>query len=214
MSDIQSHPEYLALLRAVLEKPEDDAPRLIFADWIEEAGDDVHANYIREAIRTRSDIYPVHLMPSFKQTLGFDWSRGFMSGVRLTSAEFCGGPCGWCSSTGMIGRLSSTGAQAEPCPRCSGAGRIDGIARELFERHPIIRVVLTDQKPYLNRFVDSLSWGWFVTDATESHWPNELWDSFASIWHPTEAAAQDALSDACVRYGRELVGLPSLDIQT
>lgn len=33
------HSEMLAFLRAIKENPEDDAPRLIFADWLEKRGD-------------------------------------------------------------------------------------------------------------------------------------------------------------------------------
>lgn len=36
-----------ALLRAILERPEDDAPRLIYADWLEEGGVEAQAKYIR-----------------------------------------------------------------------------------------------------------------------------------------------------------------------
>ena len=40
-------PELLALLRAVKEDPEDDAPRLVFADWLEEHGEPDRADLIR-----------------------------------------------------------------------------------------------------------------------------------------------------------------------
>lgn len=35
------------LLRAILESPEDDAPRLVYADWLEEHGDAKRAEFIR-----------------------------------------------------------------------------------------------------------------------------------------------------------------------
>src|SRR5687767_8806243 len=35
------------LLRGVLEAPEDDAPRLVYADWLEENGDGERAEFIR-----------------------------------------------------------------------------------------------------------------------------------------------------------------------
>lgn len=41
------------LTRAILESPADDAPRLVFADWLDDQGDEVsaaHAAYIRAAI--------------------------------------------------------------------------------------------------------------------------------------------------------------------
>src|SRR3712207_3150772 len=36
-----------ALLRAILDSPEDDAPRLVYADWLEEQGDPERAEFIR-----------------------------------------------------------------------------------------------------------------------------------------------------------------------
>jgi uncharacterized protein (TIGR02996 family) len=36
-----------ALVRAVLAAPEDDAPRLVFADWCDENGDSEWAEFIR-----------------------------------------------------------------------------------------------------------------------------------------------------------------------
>ena len=39
-----------ALLRALCEAPEDDAPRLIYADWLDEHGDPMQAEFIRRHI--------------------------------------------------------------------------------------------------------------------------------------------------------------------
>lgn len=39
-----------ALYAAILDKPEDDAPRLIFADWLEEHGEEERAEFIRVQI--------------------------------------------------------------------------------------------------------------------------------------------------------------------
>src|SRR5262245_38374918 len=36
-----------ALWRAIIEDPDDDAPRLVFADWLDEHGDSEQAEYIR-----------------------------------------------------------------------------------------------------------------------------------------------------------------------
>src|SRR5262245_7353205 len=36
-----------ALLRAILEEPHDDGPRLVYADWLEENGDQARAEFIR-----------------------------------------------------------------------------------------------------------------------------------------------------------------------
>jgi uncharacterized protein (TIGR02996 family) len=39
-----------ALLRAVLAAPDDDAPRLIYADWLDEHGDPARAEFIRAQV--------------------------------------------------------------------------------------------------------------------------------------------------------------------
>jgi uncharacterized protein (TIGR02996 family) len=39
-----------AFLRAILDDPEDDAPRLVFADWLEEHGDSDRAEFIRTQV--------------------------------------------------------------------------------------------------------------------------------------------------------------------
>lgn len=39
------------LMRAILQTPDDDTPRLAFADWLDEVGDHDRATYIREAIK-------------------------------------------------------------------------------------------------------------------------------------------------------------------
>jgi uncharacterized protein (TIGR02996 family) len=43
-----------ALLRAICENPDDDTPRLVFADWLDESGEPERAEFIRVQIRTES----------------------------------------------------------------------------------------------------------------------------------------------------------------
>lgn len=40
-----------ALLRAVCDHPDEDAPRLVFADWLQEHGDETRAEFIRAQVR-------------------------------------------------------------------------------------------------------------------------------------------------------------------
>lgn len=44
---LTTHPDYLGLLAGVLEAPDDDAPRLVLADWLDENGDPERAEFIR-----------------------------------------------------------------------------------------------------------------------------------------------------------------------
>ena len=39
-----------ALLKAVCENPDDDTPRLVFADWLQENGEEERAEFIRVQI--------------------------------------------------------------------------------------------------------------------------------------------------------------------
>jgi uncharacterized protein (TIGR02996 family) len=53
-----------ALLRAVCDNPDDDTPRLVFADWLQENGDEARAEFIRAQIELlRHDRYTI---PWFK----------------------------------------------------------------------------------------------------------------------------------------------------
>src|SRR5262245_55658876 len=43
--------EQAALLTAIIAHPDDDAPRLVYADWLQEHGNEEQAQYIRDAIQ-------------------------------------------------------------------------------------------------------------------------------------------------------------------
>ncbi len=45
------------LFQAIVERPDDDAPRLIYADWLEENGDADQANFIRDQIALANATY-------------------------------------------------------------------------------------------------------------------------------------------------------------
>jgi uncharacterized protein (TIGR02996 family) len=51
MTDAARHPEGRRLLWACCERPRDDVPRLVLADWLEEHGDAARAEYVRGAVR-------------------------------------------------------------------------------------------------------------------------------------------------------------------
>ncbi|HYT91149.1 MAG TPA: TIGR02996 domain-containing protein [Gemmataceae bacterium] len=46
-----------ALLRAVIDNPDDDGPRLVYADWLEEHGDAERAEFIRIQIAVAESPY-------------------------------------------------------------------------------------------------------------------------------------------------------------
>lgn len=50
-SRLWEHPQVLALLSQAMETPEDDAPRLVLADWLEDHGDPDRAEFVRAQLR-------------------------------------------------------------------------------------------------------------------------------------------------------------------
>ena len=101
--------EYEALLAAILATPDDDLPRLVFADWLEENGDPDRAEFIRVHIarwRTKEENrYPRPMKARIAQLLaehesiwrselpylpGVTWGRywrGFISEAKFSSPE-------------------------------------------------------------------------------------------------------------------------------
>src|SRR5688572_11174139 len=95
-----------AFLRSISETPDDDAPRLIFADWLDERGECDRAEFIRTQCRLAKQAVPDtearlrcddlldehehEWMPDLDQ-LGGVWSRsferGFLSWVDVDSLE-------------------------------------------------------------------------------------------------------------------------------
>ncbi|MFM8273336.1 MAG: TIGR02996 domain-containing protein [Gemmata sp.] len=43
--------EQAALLRAIVAEPNEDTPRLVYADWLQEGGDEEQARYVRDSVR-------------------------------------------------------------------------------------------------------------------------------------------------------------------
>ncbi|MCU0704556.1 MAG: TIGR02996 domain-containing protein [Fimbriiglobus sp.] len=96
-----------ALLKSVLASPDDDLPRLVYADWLDEHGDPARAEFIRTQIelaklpdhdpRYRALEDREHELLSEHEAgwLGegvvgireWDWKRGFLSGISASSAR-------------------------------------------------------------------------------------------------------------------------------
>ncbi|MBM3981329.1 MAG: TIGR02996 domain-containing protein [Planctomycetes bacterium] len=95
-----------ALMRAICDNPDDDTPRLVFADWVQEHGDDDRAEFIRlqcqaarlpvvSSARQHKENRINHLLPAHErewlqalpQTLSCRWgetfSRGFIADLTV-----------------------------------------------------------------------------------------------------------------------------------
>src|SRR4051794_16651783 len=97
------------LLKDIIENPEDDAPRLIYADWLDDNGEAERAEFIRaqielsrtseraprrkELLAREAELWERHgeswrsQLPALRGVKWLDWSRGFVWGVRIDSAS-------------------------------------------------------------------------------------------------------------------------------
>ncbi|WP_020474429.1 TIGR02996 domain-containing protein [Zavarzinella formosa] len=202
MIDYRQHPEYLALLETVRMFPQDDAPRGILADWIQEAGDDDRAEFIREQLKNPADVrrclgawtdslpcgrgdepdYCEHCLMAVADEvppilIGFEsygYRRGFVSEIHLECDPFLS------HAAMLFGRY--------PITRIVIIGAVFG--------HPQGRIAHWDLgKTLLERFPKS------ITD--RGHWGGYN-------QRMTTEKALAVVSEACISYGRELAGLPVL----
>lgn len=99
----RDHPDYADFIAAICHTPADDMPRLAFADWLDERGEveaSSRADYIRTVIggddneicrmMARSTTWETWASEPERQFPGckFAWSRGFVSEIRCTLAQF------------------------------------------------------------------------------------------------------------------------------
>lgn len=136
--------------------------------------------------------------------------RGFVSTVRTPLAVLVGGECGRCAGHGTAERNGSD----YTCRDCHGTGRVGGIGRELFERQPVERIVVTDVRPgttdrgpeFRNYFcweAEPFSPLWFVMRSG-------LLLCGHDSWRETEEECMTDLSAALVAHFREQAGLTPL----
>ena len=200
-----------ALRWAILEDPIDDAPRLIYADWLEETGDEWDAR-LAEVIRLEvwlaradrrqwagnwspaddveydrqllllADLWWNHSYKWFRDTHRDDVDRGFLRTGRMRLPAFL--------------------------------ERAD----DIFRRHPITVVrfgsghFLGEEPDLMAQVVADWRQEWAWTGIRVGCWPLELFpgQDGQEFRFQTYAEAERFLSDAAVAYGRRLVGLPEL----
>jgi len=171
-----------ALYRAILERPADDAPRLIYADWLEEHDDLERAELIRHMVHFPKDAATYRppksasiYWPDAPSGLIYTVRRGFAAEITVKSGFF-----------------------------------VDGAA-DLFSRQPITRVSLLNRRT-LDRpdgFVAVLCERPTVShDWPLALFPGH--GERTELVFKSETAAARALSDAAVAYGRSKAGLPPL----
>ena len=168
-----------------------------------------------------------------KDAPDFTWSRGFVSEVTLTLAQFVGGTCKGCDVGPGVRRYATHGGDwtEGDCNECRGTGRVAGCAEALFRSQPVTRVVLSDREPMLGSrgrnaagsLIQAFAW---VVEGVPTGQPtgvrpeNTIPCALADVLpggagvvgrdfvYPTSQAATDALFNvAAVAYGRRLAGL-------
>lgn len=222
---MNDHPEWLGLMRAAIESPADDTPRLIAADWLEDNGRAERADFIRiqveEArlhtcgcapslfVRPRC---PVCALVKPLRRAGHKLLLGMTDAFR-PAVEY---------SWAVLGRMpdgDSPGSYVRrgfvEAVRCSLAMWL-AHGRAVAAAHPVEKVVLTDKRPRDVRPVRwTLYWGMKSTSigeiggAGDPHdWiPDEIARPLSRIappyWQwPTREAAEAMLSRACVAWAR------------
>jgi uncharacterized protein (TIGR02996 family) len=198
-----------ALRWAILEDPIDDAPRLIYADWLDETGDEWDARlaevirlevWLARADRRRwaghwsaadppeydrhllrlADLWWNHSYQWFRDTHRDDVDRGFIRTLRTSKMTF-------------FDRETAS-----------------------FTRDPITVVEFDDvwyergEEGFV--VVVSPHWRQDEPDYASAAWPLELFpgQDGRTFRFETTAEADAVLSDAAVAYGRRLAGLPEL----
>lgn len=76
MSNLFQNPDCLSFLAAIRAAADDDAPRLIFSDWLEENGEEEWAEYIRLSLRFQRDQLSEGEVQAFDEKVfrkGFAW---------------------------------------------------------------------------------------------------------------------------------------------
>lgn len=83
-----------AFIADIKANPDDDVPRLIFADWLEDQGEVERAEFIRAAVNDPGSWYPAarwaddyYNSLACRENLSLSWERGFVDHIRCSFSE-------------------------------------------------------------------------------------------------------------------------------
>lgn len=190
------------LLRSILIDPCDDVPRLIYADWLEENGDEKRAQWIRRSIENPDLTIRVDFSRKFKSHVYTIMRRGFYESIH----------CYTNSLFDVLDEFFTT----DPITSVTVA-----------DKSPRNWIVRDPPNPPINC---SRWWAGLDTspeildlslasDALPIKIFSKLRNQLGHMSYPTEAMlyrthaeAMEDLSQACVACGRELAGLPPLTL--
>jgi len=204
------------LLRAILANPADDAPRLIYADWLDDHNKSTRAHFIRVSI----DVHRKH--PGLNE-----YERSLTAaGMSLDDLSWLGvdlGDLNWHKGQLANSHWDRGFISGIRCPLETFLDR----AESIFMAQPIMEVEISDRQPRL----EAGFWGW--TDEIENDSSGTPGDILAraipaclmvpfllasrqtppsqgGAFYLSPELALAALSNACVAYGRQLAELPEL----
>jgi uncharacterized protein (TIGR02996 family) len=209
------------ILLAVCENPEDDLPRLAYADLCEENGDEARARYIRACLKmARAGQEPVVLTqamgPGWDEELTTAWQEAAWAFVKVTSKpviEVDGDFPTWYYAPLAAGDWS----RGFPWVlRLNNLYEFDEYAAKVFRKIPITAVQLGIggiryplQGPDMADQMWKISWEYNKMPEDLASW---LWDGKSEPpRYRSEAEAAEALNRACVKVGRTRAGLKRID---
>lgn len=203
-----------ALLAAVLANPDDDLPRLVYADWLEEHGEPERAEFIRvqvELARRSGEVCvacddgaececDIRQLRRRERELidahGFDWFQTTIPGIDLIP---CLNPT-MQPGGGMIPATIRRGFVDEI--RCTLADWLSH-GSAIVRKHPVSRVELSDcvPTPVLGN-EDGVYWGEDVRSAFPDAVRNFIWPRGIQHWHTDRSAAVGWLSQALISWAK------------
>lgn len=200
-----------SLLRAVLADPASDAARLIYADWLEEQGERDRAEFVRVQVELAK---PHRGIEKLIATVGHLVSPSAVANMRQQAKpELVERERELWAQNRQAWEVRCPGFDLGPASRAWWVrGFLTEIhlplsaflehARDLFSRHPITAVVISDAVIHPSGGNDTYYLGGL------GRFPKEYWRRLDGL--PSVRAVQDAVSGVCVHWGRSLAGLPPL----
>ena len=210
-----------ALIRSILAAPADDAPRLVYADWLDEQGRAEDAEFIRVQVELahlgfdgafhvdalgRLRQVPAHVSALQERQLELWTDRHGRPDLPAAMADWPVFPADVRGNRvrvrrGFVERLSCRSEE------------FMALAADLFGRQPVTHVRLVDLQPAWERYQGVYVWhcATLSIPPAPAHWvPAPLWAILlegGSVTYETADLADSALSGVCVQYGRSMAGL-------
>ena len=217
-----------AFLQAILEDPLSDTPRLIFADWLEENGQAVRAEFVR----VQCELDRWEQKPDKEELQRQDPARSVLFHRERELWETRGDNDDWCvpdvnrhfqrfchmlipqnamadiTSASMLPGVTAVIFRRGFADEFRGTTQLFATTAEaIFRECPITRVRLLDCSPV--NFSHPGRDYWMPGTLMAMCLPAALSVSW-NVSYDSEEAARDAMSTFLIKYGRHLAGLPAL----